>query len=205
MNDLAYRLRYLLPVWLLTILLVTSVGTATIAGIFLLPKEITGDISYRTEALFQVVKWEARAFSHSEDGFVAVFTGESEYEPQRETGGIFLGVTKNGNLLIDTYEGLRVEAVLADLVVDNLQGIAAFLEGHKYQHVLMDIYEDGGEELHVVRLRDGTPINLLLIEEKLAHASPNPPTSIVDRMMATYWWHVFKGEVESYAVHNDNI
>jgi len=194
--DLVYRVRLLTPgkkiksvIWVITFLFCAYLGST------FLFKEQLKNFEYRVYALAQAIYWEVRAFQHSEDGFGAMLNGGSTYSPIEKTGGSFLGVTEEGELLIDTYEDGEVSVVLADLIIDDAEEVAKFLEVYKYDHVFIETYQAEGKNLHIVRFRDGGLVNLLLIEKMLAHAHPNPPTSIVDRMMSTYWWHVFHGEV----------
>lgn len=196
MRELLYRLRIIFPQWLVTLFFSFVLILCFVVVISLIPNLNTIPIFKKAHAFKEALVWETRAFMHSEDGFMALIKGRSSYEPSSEAGGIFLGVTKSGNLLIDTYTKENdVEAVLADLIIDDAAGVARFMDKYKYQHVLMDIYEIKGVVMYIVRLRDGVPLNLLLIQENLAHAHPNPPTSIVDSMMATYWWNIFNDKV----------
>ncbi|RZD19639.1 hypothetical protein [Pseudoalteromonas sp. MEBiC 03485] len=202
MRELMYRLQIIFPKWMINLFLVSLLGFSVVAVLVSSPNIRNALMPTKLVALKEAIRWDIRAFLHSEDGFVALLSGGSSYSPIDESGGIVLGVTKTGGVLIDTYSTeTHVEAVLADLIIDDPAGVAEYLNGYKYQHVLMDSYLVDGAYMYVVRLRDGTPLNLLLIEKKLAHAHPNPPTSIVDRMMATYWWNVFNGEVDSYEVY----
>ena len=202
MRELMYRLQTIFPKWVISLFITSFVGFFALSIVMSSPSLKSTLMPTKLIALKEAIHWDIRAFLHSEDGFVALLSGSSSYNPLNETGGIVLGVTKSGGVLIDTYsEESHVEAVLADLIIDDPAGVAEFLNGYKYQHVLMDSYLVEDKFMYVVRLRDGTPLNLLLIEKKLAHAHPNPPTSIVDRMMATYWWNVFNGEVETYEVN----
>lgn len=202
MRGLMYRLQIIFPKWMITLFFSSLLVFSVVAVVVSSPNLKSGLMPTKLVALKEAIHWDIRAFLHSEDGFIALLSGGSSYEPVYETGGIVLGITKSGGVLIDTYsDENHVEAVLADLIIDDPAGVAEFLNGYKYQHVLMDSYLVEGDFMYVVRLRDGTPLNLLLIEKKLAHAHPNPPTSIVDRMMATYWWNVFNGEVRTYEVN----
>jgi len=202
MRELMYRLQIIFPKWMISLFCISLVVFSVAAVVMSSPSLQSALVPTKLTALKEAIRWDIRAFLHSEDGFVALLSGSSSYQPVDESGGIVLGVTRVGGVLIDTYsEDTHVEAVLADLIIDDPAGVAEFLNGYKYQHVLMDSYLVEGDYMYVVRLRDGTPLNLLLIERKLAHAHPNPPTSIVDRMMATYWWNVFNGEVDTYEVN----
>lgn len=199
MRELAYRLRVLVPSWMLKLCFVILLCGFVFLALPFLPGVKSSPFGMKLNAFKEAVQWEVRAFKHSEDGFIALISGGSTYKPENETGGMLLGVTKEGNLVIDTYiDEKNIEAVLADLIIDDPAGVARYLKQYKFQHVLLDTYTEKEQALHIVRLRDGTPLNLLLIQENLAHAHPNPPTSIVDRMMATYWWKVFNGEIYHY-------
>lgn len=202
MRELVYRLRILFPKWLVRTVVAIGITLIIALAISFVANLSDNPFFKKTYAFKEAVLWEARAFRHSEDGFVALLKGRASYEPLNETGGILLGVTKSGDLLVDTYtEESNTEAVLADLIVDDAAGVARFMEKYKYQHVLMDIYEINGDVMYIVRLRDGVPLNLLLIQENLAHAHPNPPTSIVDSMMATYWWNIFNDKVIYHGIN----
>tara|TARA_Y100000782_G_scaffold115246_1_gene156195 strand:+ start:2050 stop:2658 length:609 start_codon:yes stop_codon:yes gene_type:complete len=199
MSDLIYKLRVILPKWFISFIIACLFFSLIVIVLFMMPVTSKSPTVNKIKAFKEAIYWDLRAFQHSEDGFMALLKGGATYEPANETGGILLGVTREGRLLIDTYaDDENTEALLADLVIDDALGIAKFMEEYKYQHVLMDSYIEKDETLYIVRFRDGTPINLILIQENLAHANPTPPTSIVDRMMSTYWWNVFNNEVKHY-------
>ena len=195
MRELLYRFEIMAPVWLMR-LLKYSVALSVITVIFFItPNSITNPIKNDVYSISQAIKWEFKAIMHSEDGVWDTLTGKTKYQPYKESGGVFRGITKDGDLILDGYSGNQIKAELADLVIQDISSVARYLAQFEYQHVFLEVYKAGDKDVHVVKFKNGKPLNLLLIEEKLAHASPNPPTSILDRMMATYWWNVYNKEV----------
>jgi hypothetical protein len=103
------------------------------------------------------------------------------------------GIDKNGKLVILTPDGDRfVQSTvrIADTRLTNLYGAAGAVADARTADARFDIYNN--DEV-VVWIRSA-PFNVKLIEDGLAVPDPRPPTNIVDKAFATYYWRIWKGE-----------
>lgn len=108
------------------------------------------------------------------------------------TYGNLIGLDKSGQLIISVPSGGRfVESAvrIADTKLTDLYGAAALVGQLKSEDAKFEIYSD---RQAVIWIRN-VPFNVKLIEAGFAIPDPNPPTNIVDKAFATYYWRNFNG------------
>jgi hypothetical protein len=106
--------------------------------------------------------------------------------------GTMVGIDRTGQLVISTPVGDRfVQSTvhIADVSVTNLYGAADMIAGMRGEDAKFEYYP--GDQV-VVWVR-GAPFNVKLIEAGHAKPDPNPPTNIVDKAFAIYYWRIFNG------------
>ncbi|CAG0975723.1 hypothetical protein RHDC4_01570 [Rhodocyclaceae bacterium] len=87
------------------------------------------------------------------------------------------------------YQTQRI--VLADLVITNPTKLATLIEAHKHDNMEFAFYPTNTEYPYTVIWRNNEPFNLTLITEGAAIPDRTPPTNIVDRLFAIYYWKQF--------------
>jgi hypothetical protein len=106
--------------------------------------------------------------------------------------GNVVGLDRRGRLIVSVPNGDRfgrVEVSLADVRLTDLRGAATLIKGVRDLDAKFEEYP--GNQ-YVVWLNQ-IPLNVQLIEAGLAEPDPNPPTNIVDKAFATYYWRNFYG------------
>lgn len=137
----------------------------------------------RSGALYRATRWHMRAMVHQ----------ESDGAKPRVVYGNMVGVDKNGQLVILTPAGDRfVQSTvrIADTRLTNLYGAAAAVADARTADARFEFYNN--DEV-VVWIRSA-PFNVKLIEDGHAVPDPRPPTNIVDKAFAAYYWRIWKGE-----------
>lgn len=136
----------------------------------------------RAISLVRAVRWYVRVQVNT-DGVAS---------PGRVTYGTVMGLDRQGNLVIseaidDRWQKNKVR--LADVKLVDLRGAAMAVKELRDQNARFEVY---GDEQAVVWIK-GSPLNVKLIESGFAEPDPNPPTNIVDKAFATYYWRNFYG------------
>ena len=137
----------------------------------------------RCGALYRAAFWHTRAVLHQ----------ESDGMKPRVVYGNMVGIDKHGRLVILTPHGdkfVHSTVRLADTSLVDLYGTAAAVAKESTADARFDIYN---EDEVVVWVRSA-PFNVKLIEEGHAKPDPRPPTNIVDKAFAAYYWRIWKGD-----------
>lgn len=148
-----------------------------------------------TSSAMGIVKLQTRAVSlvRAARWYVRVqINTEGVASPVRVTYGSILGLDRQGALVISEAVGDRWQKTkvrLADVKLIDLRGAAMLVKEHRPENARFEIYD---EEQAVVWIK-GAPLNVKLIESGFAEPDPNPPTNIVDKAFATYYWRNFYG------------
>lgn len=181
-------LRYDRPV--LFRILVISASVVVIASMFsVLPQNeffrTIGVTKAQTRfgALYRAAFWHTRAVLHQ----------DSESDKPRVVYGNMVGIDKKGQLVILTPSGdkfVHSTVRLADTALVDLYGAAAAVAKESTADARFDIYN---EDEVVVWIRSA-PFNVKLIEDGHAKPDPRPPTNIVDKAFAAYYWRILKGD-----------
>jgi hypothetical protein len=188
-RDLFETLRYDFPGWYrffiaLAVLMLCSIGFMSLPQTpFLTTIGITGT-QHKVSAFGSALFWEYNALRHTKSSGTA---------PLKSVWGTVAGLDKTGAILVSIPDGKawKTEAIhVADTKITNLYGAAGLINQFRSEDALLDYYE--GDQV-VIWIRD-VPINVKLIEAGFARPDPNPPTNIVDRAFASYYWYLFSGE-----------
>lgn len=119
-------------------------------------------------------------------------TNQEGAEALQTTYGNIVGLDKEGSLVISVPVGDKFEqskVLIADTKLTDLYGAAALVGQFRTEDAKFEIYEN---RQAVIWIRD-VPFNVKLIEAGYAVPDPNPPTNIVDKAFATYYWRNFNG------------
>ncbi|MGL4755794.1 MAG: hypothetical protein ACRCXB_25850 [Aeromonadaceae bacterium] len=130
------------------------------------------------------VYWQVRAIRY--DG------QDSAHSPVKTSWANYDGMTHDGALLLRVYEDKRVgqiTALLADLDIKDVNGVARYLQQYKRANVKVDYYHliENDTDYVVMWTQNGVPLNLKLIEAGLAHPMDTPPTNLVNTLMAQFY------------------
>lgn len=140
------------------------------------------EVQVRISALLNAVYWNGRSLLNKDPGAVA---SQTRY-------GSLVGIDQRGNLVVSVPHGSRFvteRLQIADIRITDLLGSAVLIDRYKHHDARIEIYP---ENQAVIWIRD-VPINVKLIEGGHATPDPNPPTNIVDKAFASYYWRIFKG------------
>lgn len=135
----------------------------------------------KVSSLYYAAFWYIRAQT-TQEGVNALQT----------TYGNIVGLDKEGSLIISVPVGDKFEqskVLIADTKLTDLYGAAALVGQFRTEDAKFEIYEN---RQAVIWIRD-VPFNVKLIEAGYAIPDPNPPTNIVDKAFATYYWRNFNG------------
>lgn len=138
------------------------------------------DLKERFTAFRSAVYWETRA---------AINPG-STLTPTIDYGFV-LGVDFDGGVFISVpvnKEFVQRKVKFADIQIVDLQGVANLVSKKHQLDAKIESYGD----MAVIWFGD-EPLNVELVTAKVAVPDPNPPTNIVDRTFAAYFWQKVKG------------
>lgn len=124
--------------------------------------------------------------------YVRASTNAEGLQALQITYGNIIGLDKDGSLVISVPVNGKFEqskVLIADTKLTDLYGAAALVGQFRTEDAKFEIYE--GRQA-VIWIRD-VPFNVKLIEAGYAVPDPNPPTNIVDKAFATYYWRNFNG------------
>lgn len=183
------RLRYQFssPVYFLLVALMSLSVILVFAAISLSvidSKKLSG-YAGKVTTFKEAIVWEYRAFRYDgvdKTGLLA---------PHSRIVGTIEGMTVEGELLVRfPHKGEFREEVygLADIVIKNHYEAAKITSSLKLQPIYLDIYETQDGDVVVAWLSNGEPLNLLLINSDSAVPVENPPTNIVNILMAAFLW-----------------
>lgn len=136
----------------------------------------------KLSSLYYAAFWSIRAYTNNDAGMPALHT----------TYGNMLGLDPSGKLVISVPSGskfIQSKVQIADTKLTDLFGAASLIGQLRTEDAKFVIYP---ENQAVVWIRE-VPFNVKLIEAGYAIPDPNPPTNIVDKAFATYYWRNFKG------------
>ncbi|MEM8519090.1 hypothetical protein [Janthinobacterium sp. CAN_S7] len=136
----------------------------------------------RVIAAKETTYWHVRAWKNS--------SAAPDITPERAYG-FLKSVNRDSTLNItiirnNKYETQRIQ--LADIIVNNANGLAAIVEMHKSDNAEFDLYPTGQKYPYTVVWLDNEPFNLQIITAGIAKPDTTPPTNIVDRLFAEYYW-----------------
>ena len=188
MIEILENLRYDRPLTFRVLLAAASVMVLG-GGFAALPENdffrtigVTG-VQVRCGALVRAIRWQTRVLIHR----------ESDGEQPRVVYGNMVGIDKNGQLVILTPVGDRfVQSTvrIADTRLTDLYGAAAAVAAARTADARFDFYNN----YEVVVWIRSAPFNVKLIEDGHAEPDPRPPTNIVDKAFAAYYWRIWKGD-----------
>ncbi len=188
MKELLNALRYdfqrpIRAFYLCTIAVLLAIAFMTAPVTPLMAALGMSEAQVRTAAFFNAIYWHSRALLNKEGGAVASLT---KY-------GSMVGIDQRGNLVVSVPEGSRFvteRLQIADIRITDLLGSAVLIHEYKHQDARIEIYPENQAVIWVKEV----PINIRLIEKGHAAPDPNPPTNIVDKAFASYYWRIFQGE-----------
>lgn len=127
--------------------------------------------------------WSYRAWKNSNDA--------TALAPPERSYGFLTSVNRDGTINITVikdkqYQLQRIK--LADIIVNNANALAAIVDMHKTDNAEFELYETGQELPYTVVWIDNEPFNLKIITAGIAKPDTTPPTNIVDRLFAEYYW-----------------
>lgn len=99
----------------------------------------------------------------------------------------------DGQLLITVVENDKYvlrEVTLANLTDIRVDGLAAAAAMRRRADAVFDIYPGKRAVVWI----EGQPWNVMLISAKLARPTPAPPTNVVDKAFAEYFWAKVNGK-----------
>lgn len=144
------------------------------------------DSANRAYALREALYWSGRAMLHHE-------ADNSATMPVRVYGTI-AGLTEKGLIVAKIYEGAEIQTRdvrLADVKLANPAQYAQEVLAVRDMNAEFDIYSPSEE---VVVWMNRKPWNVHLIVCGAMHPDERPPTNIVDKAFAEYYWRLTKGE-----------
>lgn len=105
--------------------------------------------------------------------------------------GFMQSVNRDGTINItiiknNKYQTQRI--TLADSIVTDSNTLAVAVELHKHEDADFDLYNTGNTHPYTVIWLNGKPFNLQLITTGIVNPDTTPPTNIVDRLFAEYYW-----------------
>jgi len=142
------------------------------------------DSANRVYALQQALYWSGRAILHHDAKYPVT--------PTRMYGSI-AGLAPNGMIVVKVYEDAEIKtrtAWLADVKVANANQFVEQVLAVRDNQAEFEFYNP--EE--VVVWMDRAPWNIHLIACGAMHPDERPPTNIVDKAFAEFYWRIAKGE-----------
>lgn len=156
----------------------------------------------RISALQNAIFWECRV----------LMTTKKDQDPEKFKidnevfFGTFLGISDDGKAIVQTTINDRYQTIkinLADIIVSDVFLATTSIGSLKNENVRMDVYKEGNDISAVIWVKQ-TPINLALVESGAATPEKTPPTDIVDKIFAAYYWQIFKKGGGSSSTLNDD-
>lgn len=119
--------------------------------------------------------------------YIFSFQNDDFLFPKEERHGHLEGATRDGEVVYtfyrngDTYE---FKSELINTIILNKKRLNDKIEDIDYNRARIEVYANGET---LVWLQD-QPFNLLLINAGIAKPHPRPPTNMVDKFYADYYW-----------------
>lgn len=185
------NLKYDSPI-LYWMLLTTATFTLLLAILFYMPDttitRATGLIALQEKAIAfkNAIYWETRAITNP-DGLATPTTSYGYVDGIDFDKQVFLSTPGEKGYV-------RTKFKLADVQVNNLNKAASYITTLRKNDARIDRYGDA-----VVIWLNNKPLNIELIESGLAVPDPSPPTNIVDRAFAAYYWSQLRGKKQQGA------
>lgn len=187
MKDFFENLRYDHPAFFRSAICTLSLTVILVIFMYIPSSPLMNVLGVTTgqrklSALYYAAFWHARAATNQ----------NAEARALRSMYGSLVGIDRSGQLIISIPVGNRfVQSVvhIADVKVTNIYGAAEMISGLRGEDAKFDFYPH--DEV-VVWVR-GAPFNVKLIEAGHAIPDPSPPTNIVDKAFATYYWRILNG------------
>ena len=183
LNDLRYDRPglYWSSLSVLTVLAVTMVFHMLPRNDFFEAAGVSG-AQRRSNALRQAAYWYGRSVIHASSMDLA-FDIRYGNAVRFEAGAVVASIPQGDQFLEQSLH-------LADVVVKSDSLARQAVREVRYRDAKFEIYD---QDKAVVWI-EGKPLNITLIERGAAVPDPNPPTNIVDRAFASYYWKQAKGE-----------
>lgn len=126
--------------------------------------------------------WHIRAWQHNDV--------DSPLIPERHYG-FLQSVNHDGTINVtmikdNQYQTERI--ALADTIIRNPHALALVVEMHKHENAEFELYSIGQQYPYTIVWLEGEPFNLQIIKAGIADPDTTPPTNIVDRLFAEYYW-----------------
>jgi hypothetical protein len=140
------------------------------------------ELKNRIIAAKETTYWHFRAWRNNDV--------ETNSTPVRNYG-FLQSVNRDGTVNItiiknNEYQNQRIN--LADTIINNPNALAAAVEMHKHESAEFDFYKTAQEHPYTVVWINNQPFNLQIITSGIASPDSTPPTNIVDRLFAEYYW-----------------
>lgn len=142
------------------------------------------DSANQAYALRQALYWSGRALLHHE--------ADEEIKPTRSYGSI-AGLTHDGMVVIKIYEGYEIQTRNVRLADVKLEDPARYVQealAVRDMNAEFDFYSPSEVVVWMTR----KPWNIHLIVSGAMRPDERPPTNIVDKAFAAYYWRLTKGE-----------
>lgn len=188
-RTLLYHVRYGHPtLWRLGILAVAAVLLINTVVAFqntgFLRESGIAAVGTRAAAMKDAAYWTLRSWINA--------TG-AQSSPMKRYGYIHHG-NSDGTITVtviedDHYVSRRI--LPADIVMGNPGTFTASIASLRDRPVDLELYAvPGAGYPYAVIWLDARPLNIELVASGAAIADPNPPTNIVDKIFANYYWHL---------------
>ncbi|MEL5920653.1 hypothetical protein [Stenotrophomonas maltophilia] len=169
---------------------VCALGFMALATTFLILPQNTffeaagiSDAQRRVHALRNAAYWYGRSVIHASSMDLA-FDVRYGNAVRFEAGSVIASIPREDQFLEQALH-------LADVVVKSEAGAREAVREVRYLDARFEIYDADKAVVWI----EGKPLNITLIERGAAVPDPNPPTNIVDRAFASYYWKQAKGEL----------
>lgn len=138
----------------------------------------------RIDAVINFAKYKTKEmrFDRKPDGIKPIARSRATLYKMKRDGKLTFEVNA-------TEGKKRISGYLADIEFTDLNSAARYVAQHTYAKVSVDYYKIDDEIYVVVWFNDGVPVNEMLIKHGWAKAVDNPPTNIVNRLMAEYYYN----------------
>lgn len=136
----------------------------------------------RVQAFGKALFWSARSATQQEEA----------QTPQVVYGSLDKLDDKGNRLLVDLPLGEKWEKrtyLIADLIITNRAAAQAYFASLPTRNARLEVYYG----THVVGYVQGQPVNIGLIDAGAAMVNPRPPSNLVSRAYASYYWSVVRG------------
>jgi hypothetical protein len=148
------------------------------------PQNVVG-IFQRLDAMMMFIKFTYRAKMYDRQEHINA--------PVARTRGILHRMSKDGklNFKVLIKDGIKhYSGYFADLEITNLPAAAQYISKHSLARVNIDYYKSAGDLYVVIWFNDGTPVNQMLVKNGWAKAVAKPPSNIVNRLLAEYYYKI---------------